>query len=170
MSENYSSFQKATVELIARIATSLTARSHTLSAAESMTGGNISSAVVSLPGASSFFRGSVVAYDDEVKVRLLGVSRQTLASRGAVSRETALEMALGAARIFNSTMAVSTTGIAGPAGQTEEKPVGMSYIAVVYAGENVVSEKIYAGDREAVRNSCLLDALNLCAEAAEKQT
>ena len=170
VSENSSDFQKATVELVAGIAGLLTARSHTLSVAESLTGGHVSNAIVSVPGASSFFKGGVVAYADDAKVRLLGVSRQTIASHGAVSRETALEMARGAARIFDSTMAVSTTGIAGPTGQNEKKAIGLAFIAVVYKGTEAVSEKVYPGSREMVRNACSLDALKLCADAAEKQT
>ncbi len=168
MSENSSAFRKATDEAVARIGSLLTRRSHTLSAAESVTGGLVSDAIVSVPGASAFFRGCIVAYSDAAKESLLGVSRETLAVHGAVSSETALEMARGAARVFRSTVALSTTGIAGPAGQTKHKRTGLAYIAVVYADREAVSERIYEGNREKVRRSCALEALRLCTEMAER--
>jgi PncC family amidohydrolase len=157
-------------DLVIRLGSLLTSKSHTLSVAESLTGGLVSTSVVSVPGVSSFFRGGVVAYGNDSKESILGVRHQTLAGHGAVSRETALEMAHGVSRIFNSTMAVSTTGIAGPTGSTKDKPVGLAYIAVIYAGAESVSEQQYAGIREQVRNACSADALRMCIEAAEKNS
>ena len=167
MSGSSSDFQKEMNDLVTRLGSLLTSKSHTLSVAESLTGGLISTSIVGVPGVSSFFRGGVVAYGNDSKESILGVRPQTLAVHGAVSMETALEMAHGASRIFNSTMAVSATGIAGPAGGTKVKPVGLAYIAVICTGKEIVSEKRYAGDRELVVRACTADALKQCIEAAE---
>ncbi len=101
----------------------------TLAVAESCTGGALSAAFTAVPGASDYFLGGVVAYSNEVKVKTLGVSPQTLERRGAVSEPTALEMAEGVRRLCGSDYALATTGIAGPSGGTPEKPVGTVWIA-----------------------------------------
>lgn len=103
----------------------------TLSFAESCTGGQLSGAVVERPGVSSFFNGSIVSYNNEVKEKILGVKRSTLECHGAVSIPVALEMARGARECLNSQWSVSVTGIAGPDGGTESKPVGTVCFAVV---------------------------------------
>lgn len=136
----------------------------TLATAESITGGLISSSIVAVPGASRFFRGGVVAYGNESKEKILGVRRRTLVSHGAVSRETALEMAYGAGRIFDSTVSVSSTGIAGPSGQTDSKPVGLVYMAVISEVTSTVEEKRYVGSREEIRQRATEDALALLLE------
>jgi len=99
----------------------------TISFAESCTGGMLATAVTDVPGSSLYFRGSVVAYSNELKTKLLGVKVETLSSFGAVSRETAEEMAKGVLGLSNSDYAFSTTGIAGPNGATKEKPIGLVY-------------------------------------------
>ncbi|MGQ9706900.1 MAG: competence/damage-inducible protein A [bacterium] len=99
-----------------------------LSTAESCTGGLVSDRIVSAPGSSDYFLGGVISYSNEAKVSLLCVSQETLNKYGAVSPETAVEMAVGAKNGFNSDIAISTTGIAGPTGGTPEKPVGLVYI------------------------------------------
>jgi nicotinamide-nucleotide amidase len=101
----------------------------TVGTAESCTGGYVANLITSVPGSSRYFEGSVVSYSNEIKESVLGVSHDTLAAYGAVSEQTAREMAEGARKVLNTTYAVSTTGIAGPDGGTAEKPVGTVWIA-----------------------------------------
>ena len=112
----------------------------TVGTAESCTGGLIAAAVTDIPGASSVFLGGIVSYDNRVKHEVLGVKEETLCEFGAVSSETAEEMALGAVRVLGTSLAVSVTGIAGPGGGTPEKPVGTIWMAVACGGL-IVTEK-----------------------------
>ena len=102
----------------------------TLATAESCTAGNVAAMITAIPGSSRFYKGGIIAYSDEVKVNILGVSPETLASVGAVSEETVIEMVKGAMKSMNSDCAVATSGIAGPTGGTPGKPVGTMWIAV----------------------------------------
>jgi PncC family amidohydrolase len=112
------------------VAESLFRHGLTLSTAESITGGLIGSLLTDIPGCSAFFMGGVIAYSNDAKVELLGVDPRTLKEHGAVSAQTALEMARGTRSRFRTDIGVSVTGIAGPAGATPGKPVGTTYIAV----------------------------------------
>lgn len=141
------------------LAEELRARGMTLSCAESCTGGLIGGEITSLPGASSFFLGSAVTYSNDAKMKLLGVSRETLEAHGAVSAETALEMASGATRLFGSDAAIAVTGIAGPGGAVSGKPVGLVYIAVADGPRVVASRNRFEGDRETVRSRTVSAAL-----------
>ena len=107
----------------------------TLSTAESCTGGSIAARLTSVPGSSDYFKGSIVAYANEVKTSLLNVSPQTLAEQGAVSEKTVIEMVKGAMNTLKTDCAVATSGIAGPGGGTDEKPVGTVWIAAAYKNE-----------------------------------
>ena len=107
----------------------------TVSTAESCTGGSIAARLTSVPGSSEYFIGGVVAYSNEVKMGLLGVSVHTLAQHGAVSEETVIEMVKGAMKTLKTDCAVSTSGIAGPGGGTLAKPVGTVWIAAGYKNE-----------------------------------
>ncbi len=104
-------------------------RDATLGTAESCTGGYVASQITSVPGSSAYFEGSVVSYSNDLKMSVLGVKKETLDAYGAVSEQTAIEMAEGARSALNVTFAISTTGIAGPEGGTDEKPVGTVWIA-----------------------------------------
>lgn len=104
-------------------------RNATVGTAESCTGGYVASQITSVPGSSAYFEGSVVSYSNDVKMSVLGVKKETLEAYGAVSEQTAIEMAEGARSVLNTTFAISTTGIAGPEGGTDEKPVGTVWIA-----------------------------------------
>ena len=101
-----------------------------VSTAESCTGGNVAAAITSVPGSSDYFKGSVVSYSNEVKIEQLGVEETDLANEGAVSESVAVQMARGAAERLGTDYTVSTTGIAGPDGGTDEKPVGTVWIGV----------------------------------------
>jgi nicotinamide-nucleotide amidase len=116
-----------------------------LAVAESCTGGFISHLITSVPGCSAWYKGSVTAYSNEVKEKLLGVNAETLTSFGAVSEETACEMATGARKVLNADFAVATTGIAGPDGGTPDKPVGTVWIAVA-KDKTVKAKKFTFGD------------------------
>lgn len=112
----------------------------TLSTAESCTGGGVAALVTSVPGSSEYFKGGIVAYSNEVKMRLLGVSPETLEKHGAVSRETVIEMVRGAMKTLKTDCAVATSGVAGPGGGTPEKPVGTIWMAVA-CGDKIVTRK-----------------------------
>ena len=128
--------------LESRIVKLLTEQKKTLSTAESCTGGLIASMITNVPGASSIFFGSIVAYDNEVKVHQLGVTQKTLDAFGAVSEETAREMAEGALQQLGTDYALSVTGIAGPDGGTVEKPVGTIWIALAERGLKTIAKKL----------------------------
>src|SRR5512137_2989636 len=101
-----------------------------LATAESCTGGLVSDRITNIPGSSDYFLGGIVAYAYEAKVNLLGVSWKTLEEHGAVSRQVVLEMARGARRVLHTDLAVSVSGIAGPGGEKDEKPVGTTWIGL----------------------------------------
>lgn len=117
----------------------------TLSTAESCTGGNIAQLITSIAGSSDYFKGSVVAYANEIKEQLLGVPHQVLAENGAVSEQTVIHMARGARSQFKTDYAIAVSGIAGPGGGTAEKPVGTTWIAVASPTE-IVAQKFLFGD------------------------
>jgi len=112
--------------------------------AESCTGGYLAHLVTSVPGASNYFKGSIIAYSNEVKMKQLKVSPQTLETYGAVSEQTVAEMVKGAVGLFEADVAIAVSGIAGPAGGSPEKPVGTIWMAVG-DGETILTRRIYAG-------------------------
>ena len=128
----------------------LTERGETLATAESCTGGNIAHEITRVAGSSVYFKGSVVAYSNEVKIRVLNVSSETLSGFGAVSRETVLQMVSGVQRLLSSDCAIATSGIAGPGGGSVEKPVGTVWIAVRYGERSEAECFCFEGDREQV--------------------
>ena len=135
---------------------------HTLAVAESCTGGRIAAALTAVPGSSKSFFGGVVAYDNSVKMQMLGVQKETLERHGAVSEQTALEMARGVRERLGTDYGVSTTGVAGPSGGTPEKPVGLVWFAVSGNGvEKAVQRSLPSGDREAIQARATVAALTL---------
>jgi nicotinamide-nucleotide amidase len=133
----------------------------TMATAESCTGGKIASLITSVPGSSGWFRGSVVAYDNSIKTGVLGVSPETLRLHGAVSEETAGEMARGARHLMGTDYAVAVTGIAGPTGGTTDKPVGTVWIAIDSERGLVTEKQIFADDRLINISRSSYGALNL---------
>ena len=135
-----------------------------LSTAESCTGGGIAAAITSVAGSSEYFMGGIVAYSNDVKTSLLHVSSDTLERYGAVSRETVMEMAAGAMNTLKTDCAIATSGIAGPGGGSQGKPVGTIWIAVAYKNEFVTV--MQTGDNGRAKNvqNAIQNAIDLLIE------
>ncbi len=132
----------------------------TISTAESCTGGLIASKLINYPGISSVFMEGVVTYSNEAKMNRINVKKETLDKFGAVSEETAFEMADGVAKTSGTNIGLSTTGIAGPSGGTEEKPVGLVYIGLCINGHTKVKKLLCSGNRESIRLHSAISALD----------
>ena len=149
-----------------RVVKYMIARHISLSAAESCTGGLISAAVTSVPGASAIYKGGVCSYAEEVKINVLGVSRETIEKTTVYSAETASEMSAGVMKLMQTDAAVAVTGIAGPGGGSPEKPVGTVFVSVRYKDkERVEGLAVYKeyenADREFIRNIAAARALEM---------
>jgi nicotinamide-nucleotide amidase len=141
--QNIFGYDDDTLESI--IGQMLTSHHKTISTAESCTGGSIAALITSVPGCSAYFKGSVVAYANEIKKQMLGVQEQTLIDHGAVSKQVVEEMVAGIKKLYNTDYAIAVSGIAGPTGGTQEKPVGTTWIAV--AGQrNIISNHYLLGN------------------------
>ena len=145
-------------EVVARL---LTLNSATIAAAESCTGGLLAERLTSIAGSSSYFLGGVVCYSNEMKTEWADVPAETIAAKGAVSAEVAIALAEGIRRRVGSTLGVGITGIAGPGGGSEEKPVGSVYVALASAGETKARALRFPGDREMIRMQASQAALDL---------
>jgi nicotinamide-nucleotide amidase len=133
----------------------------TLSTAESCTGGNIAKLITSVPGSSAYFKGSLIAYSNELKISGLSVDPALIEKHGAVSREVVEAMAKGAIAELDTDLSVSTSGIAGPDGGTKEKPVGMVWIAVVWKEKVISREFRFGGDRELIIEQASIQAIGM---------
>jgi PncC family amidohydrolase len=149
------------------VAEALRDRGLTLVLAESCTGGLMASMLTDLPGASSYLTASLVTYSDRSKVDLLGVQLSTLERNGAVSEETAVEMARGAREATGADVAVAVTGIAGPSGGSESKPVGLVHFAVDLGGEVTVERRVFGGDRLTIKRTAAEHGLGMLQERLE---
>ncbi|MGI5920269.1 MAG: competence/damage-inducible protein A [Syntrophomonadaceae bacterium] len=147
--------------LVQKVAQLLQKEGKSIATAESCTGGWLSKMITDLPGSSKYYWGSVISYSNEAKVRLLGVKEETLAQFGAVSEQTAREMAYGIRQQSGAAIGVAITGIAGPDGGSEDKPVGLVYIAVAEGNDCLVKEMRFVGSREAIRILAAKSALDL---------
>lgn len=136
-------------------------RNLTFAAAESCTGGLLSALFTEIPGSSVVFEGGAVTYSNALKYKLLGVPQDILATHGAVSKEVASAMALGAKHMAGTNVAISITGIAGPDGGTEDKPVGLVFIGLAEKGGTSVEKHVFKGTRSEVRIQTILHCLNL---------
>ena len=139
------------VALAERLQAASLARGATVALAESCTGGMVAAALTAVPGSSGYFLGGVVSYADEAKRDLLGVDAAVLAAHGAVSAQVARAMAEGARARFGASVAAAVTGIAGPDGGSDEKPVGLTYVAVADDAGVDVRRVVWPGDRAANR-------------------
>jgi nicotinamide-nucleotide amidase len=138
-------------DLAALVLSTCRDRSLTIATAESCTGGLLGARITAIPGSSDVYHGGVVAYDNSVKTKLVGVSDVSLQEHGAVSEQVAREMAEGCARVLGTRIGIGITGVAGPGGGTAEKPVGTVWIAVAGVGETRALGRVYVGDREEIR-------------------
>jgi len=130
------------------VAKVFTSKKLKLAVAESCTGGNIAKAITAMPGASKYFLGGIVAYDNEVKCKVLGVNPHDIQAYGGVSEQVAMQMAAGVLNLTGADYAISTTGVAGPEGGTKEKPVGTVWIAVAGKSMVVAQKFLFANTRE----------------------
>lgn len=148
-------------ELAGQLGRSLKAKGKKVATAESCTGGWIAQAITEVPGSSAWFDRGFVTYSNAAKVRMLGVKQETLEKYGAVSAETAMEMAQGALANSDADCACAVTGIAGPDGGTPEKPVGTVFIAWQYkdGGSSEVVKKQFAGNRHEIRRQTVKTAI-----------
>jgi nicotinamide-nucleotide amidase len=135
-------------------------RNLTIATAESCTGGLLAGTLINYPGISSVFLEGAITYSNEAKMKRLGVKEETLDRYGAVSEETAREMAIGIARAASTDIGISVTGVAGPDGGTEEKPVGLVYVGLYIKGEVKVKKLRMFGDRQKIRNRTVVSALD----------
>ncbi len=147
--------------LAEKVASLLLAQGKRLAVAESCTGGMLGKLITDVPGSSNYFWGGVNSYSNEAKQLLLGVAEETLTSYGAVSKETAREMAQGIRKLSGTDFALSITGNAGPGGGSPDKPVGMVYIGVAHASGCEVKELRFVGGRDAIRIISAKSALDL---------
>ncbi len=141
----------------------------TLSLAESCTGGLIANMLTNVAGSSEYFYGGVVAYSNSAKVKYLGVDESTLKTFGAVSSETAREMADGMRKSSGTDIALAVTGIAGPDGGSPLKPVGLVYIAISGQNETVCRDYIFKGNRGEIKNLTANNALQLLKDYISKK-
>jgi PncC family amidohydrolase len=155
------------VELAERLQGACLGRGITVALAESCTGGLIAATLTAVPGSSGYFLGGVVSYSNAAKEALLDVPAAMLEAHGAVSAQVAIAMAVGARARFGSTLAASVTGVAGPDGGSEEKPVGLTYVGLADADGTDVRRLTFAGDRAANRAAGTQAALEWLIERAE---
>ena len=155
--EDEVTLEKAIVDL-------LLANKLTITTVESCTGGLLAARLINVPGVSEVFKSGYITYSNKAKRRLLGIKKNLLLKHGAVSKEIAREMAKGAALISKADVTVSVTGIAGPDGGSEEKPVGLVYIGCDVCGRITVKEYHFSGDRAKIRENTVSAALSLMRE------
>lgn len=140
-------------------------RGWSITCAESCTGGGIGYAITAISGSSAWFNRGFITYSNQAKMELIGVEVQTLEKHGAVSEEVAGQMAAGAASEARANMALSVTGIAGPSGGSEHKPVGTVCFGLSVNGETQVETRLFSGGRQQVREQTVRHALELALKA-----
>jgi len=155
----YSTKEKITLEM--SVVNLLEKNELTISTAESCTGGLLAGRLINVPGVSDVYKEGFITYTNKAKRKTLGVNKSTLKKYGAVSEQTAKEMAVGAALAADTDISISVTGIAGPDGGTNEKPVGLVYVGVCIKDIVHVEEFRFSGDRANVREQTVISALGL---------
>ncbi len=150
--------------LMANLGSTLITKGLTVATAESCTGGLLAHHLTGVSGSSSYFIGGVVAYSNRIKQEVLGVQEETLAQFGAVSEQTAQEMASGVREKFHTDIGLSTTGIAGPTGGTPDKPVGLVWIGISIPENTRAYECHFEGDRTRIKTQTVHQILHLLSE------
>jgi PncC family amidohydrolase len=151
--------EQSLLSLSTEVGSILLAHRYTISTAESCTGGLLSHTLTGISGSSAYFMGGVVAYSNQIKEQALGVQEQTLIEFGAVSDQTAREMAEGIRNQFDTDIGLSTTGVAGPTGGTADKPVGLVWIGICTPGGTQAFECHFTGDRLTVMHRTVEEVL-----------
>jgi len=151
-------------ELMENVAEMLTENGLTVATAESCTGGLIGDTLTSIPGSSAYYEGGVISYSNALKQRFLNVTAETLERHGAVSEQTAREMAAGIRDAAEVDIGIATTGIAGPGGGTPEKPVGLVYIGLASSGGVTVKKHVFDGSRRENKTATCRAALHMLRE------
>ncbi|RKX42801.1 MAG: competence/damage-inducible protein A [Thermotogae bacterium] len=159
ISEHFVGFDNATLE--EAVVRGLEASRLTVSSAESCTGGLLAAKIVSVPGASKVFKGAVVAYDNSVKTNILKVREQTIEQHGAVSEECVFEMAKKVRNMINSDLSVAISGIAGPSGGSESKPVGLAFICLWDGKKSYIKRMFYPQERNMFRSRVASTAMDM---------
>jgi PncC family amidohydrolase len=152
--------EQTLLTLSSSVGEALTRHGFTISTAESCTGGLLSHVITAVSGSSAYFVGGVVAYSNAIKAEVLGVRSSTLEAFGAVSEQTACEMAEGIRAKFGTDVGLSTTGIAGPTGGTPQKPVGLVWIAISTAGATRAFECHFSGERLEIMRQTVIEVLS----------
>ena len=161
-------FDPETLDLAEAVLAACRARGWHLATAESCTGGLVAAALTAIADSSDVVARGFVAYSNEAKMELLGVSSDTIVQDGAVSAQTAAAMARGAVARAGVDLAVSITGVAGPGGGTTQKPVGLVYLGIATRdGASRVERRMFPGDRTAIRRAALIDALQMLRDGAK---
>jgi len=157
------------ISLAEKLGAVLLSRNLCLTTAESCTGGWLAQTITAIPGSSRWFECGYVTYSNAAKQKLLGVAAATLEAYGAVSAQTAAEMALHALNKSGATVSVAITGIAGPAGGSQEKPVGLVYFGFSILNDSLLTRsQIFSGDRQAIRAQAVAYALEVLLQLLEK--
>ncbi|MCD6568137.1 MAG: CinA family protein [Dehalococcoidia bacterium] len=133
----------------------------TIGTVESATGGRVADRITGVPGSSDYFKGSIIAYSNEAKINIVGVKRETLNTCGAVSPETALEMASGGKELLGVDICISDTGIAGPSGDTPGKPLGLFYFGIASEAGCRSEKHIFSGNREENKRDAATTSLDM---------
>ena len=140
-----------------------------ISVAESCTSGLIASKITSISGSSAYFKGGIIAYQNEIKVNILGVSQSLIDEKTSVSSEVVEQMALNVQDKFNSDFSLATSGYAGPLGGTEKKPVGTVFIAIATKSEVISCKFYFSGIRQAIINQATDESLRMLIEKIKKE-
>lgn len=147
-----------------RLVTALKQKNLTITAAESCTGGRIAAAITSVAGSSQVFPGSVVTYCDEMKQKMLEVPEALLEAQGAVSEPVVWAMARGAARLFDTDLALAVTGLAGPDGDSSEQPIGTVFLGLYAQGDARAEHHVFTGTRAQIQQQAAERALDMALE------